>query len=280
MQTGIHGLHAAGIVSILASLILTMLLISGCDVVSTTEEAPTTNGAETPQERIMPSIIEATTTPAPAAPIAEATSEPELEPDATIEAEPELEPELTSSINIIEDFRNVFVHGDKPAEFQKYIMLHDTEGESSPGSVVDWWAGNGNLIAAHFVIGKDGTVVQCVPLDKIAHHAGWGSDGHNEKFGVTDESRDDLKGRKPTSRYTDYGMNSYSVGIELVHVGGSGDYPAAQLEALDGVIAHIDEYFGFESEIIDHKMWRTGNSDTSPEFATYLENYRSHRSYE
>ena len=65
----------------------------------------------------------------------------------------------------------------------------------------------------------------------------------------------------------------------MVHVGGSGDYPAAQLEALDGLIAYIDAYYGFESTIIDHKAWRTGNSDTSPEFANYLANYQDHRTH-
>ena len=65
----------------------------------------------------------------------------------------------------------------------------------------------------------------------------------------------------------------------MVHVGGSGDYPAAQLEALDALIAYIDAYYGNESQIIDHKAWRSGNSDTSPEFATYLENYQNRRKH-
>ena len=75
-------------------------------------------------------------------------------------------------------------------------------------------------------------------------------------------------------------MNSYSVGIEMVHVGGSDGYPEAQLKALDGLIAYIDAYYGFESEITDHKAWRTGNSDTSPEFAAYFENYKMARTHE
>ena len=75
-------------------------------------------------------------------------------------------------------------------------------------------------------------------------------------------------------------MNSYSVGIELVHVGGQGGYPEAQLEALDRLIALIDAHYGFESEIIDHKAWRSGNSDTSPEFAVYLKNYQSSRTHD
>lgn len=187
---------------------------------------------------------------------------------------------LRAKLSITEDYRDSFVHGEKGAEFQKYIVLHDTEGEGSAAGVVDYWDSNGSGVAAHFIINKDGSIVQCVPLDAITHHAGFGDTGHNEQYGVTDESRDDKVGTTSIgSDFADYGMNSYSVGIEMVHVGGSGDYPAAQLEALDGLIAYIDAYYGFESTIIDHKAWRTGNSDTSPEFANYLANYQDHRTH-
>lgn len=188
--------------------------------------------------------------------------------------------DLRSQLSITEDYRASFVHGDKGAEFQKYIVLHDTEGEGEASGVVDYWDGNGAGVAAHFIINKDGSIVQCVPLDKITHHAGYGDTGHNAQYGVEDESRDDFVGTVPIGDWAaDYGMNSYSVGIEMVHVGGSGDYPEEQLAALDNLIAYIDAYYGFESEIIDHKAWRTGNSDTSPEFAGYLANYQDHRTH-
>ena len=48
---------------------------------------------------------------------------------------------------------------------------------------------------------------------------------------------------------------------------------------MDALIAYIDAYYGFESEIVDHKAWRTGNSDTSAEFADYLANYQSSRAH-
>lgn len=188
--------------------------------------------------------------------------------------------ELRAQLNITEDYRPSFAHGDKGATYQKYIVLHDTEGNSSPSSVVNSWDNNGRLVAAHFVVGKDGSIVQCVPLDKIAHHAGYGDAGHNELYGVED-SRDDKEGTSPIGSWaSDYGMNSYSIGIEMVHVGGEGDYPEAQLEAVDGLIAYIDAYYGFSSDVIDHKAWRTGNSDTSPEFADYLANYQDHRTHD
>ena len=159
-------------------------------------------------------------------------------------------------------------------------MLHDTEGTGDAYSVINYWDGSGQGVAAHFVINTDGSVVQCVPLDKITHHAGFGDAGHNAQYGVEDESRDDKVGTVPIGDWApDYGMNSYSVGIEMVHVGGSGYYPEEQLNALDALIAYIDSYYGFESTIIDHKAWRSGNSDTSPEFAGYLANYQDHRTH-
>lgn len=188
---------------------------------------------------------------------------------------------LRAELGIIEDYRPEFSHGEKGSEYQRYIVLHDTESNADPQSIVEYWASSGDLVAAHFVVGRDGTIVQCVPVDEIAHHAGFGDTGHNAEFGVEDESRDDKLGSAPIGSWAaDYGMNSYSVGIEMVHVGGSGEYPEEQLKALDRLIAYIDAYYGFESEITDHKAWRSGNSDTSPEFAGYLASYQASRTHD
>ena len=46
------------------------------------------------------------------------------------------------------------------------------------------------------------------------------------------------------------------------------------------LIAYIDAWYGFESEIIDHKAWRSGNSDTSLKFAGYFANYQDHRTHD
>ncbi|MDR1183536.1 MAG: N-acetylmuramoyl-L-alanine amidase [Coriobacteriales bacterium] len=209
-------------------------------------------------------------------------SDSQQEAPQTTVAENSLDTESKSKpvadISITEDYRSGFMHGDKGPSYQKYIVLHDTEGDAGPASVIEYWDSNGNLVAAHFIVGKDGTVYQCVPLDKIAHHAGYGDAGHNAAYGIVEDGRDDMAGTVGIGAWApDYGMNAWSVGIEMVHVGGSGYYPEAQLEALDSLIAYIDSYYGFESTIIDHKAWRSGNSDTSPEFAAYLSNYQNHR---
>lgn len=189
--------------------------------------------------------------------------------------------ELRAKLDITEDYRSDFDHGEKGASYQKYIVLHDTEVDSSAASIVNSWESSGNKVASQFIVNKDGSIVQCVPMDAIAHHAGYGDAGHNGEYGVPEDGRDDKKGttKAPSKSITDYGMNSYSIGIEIVHVSGQGAYPEAQLEAIDGLIAYIDAYYDSESTIIDHKMWRSGNSDTSAEFATYLANYRDHRTH-
>lgn len=186
-----------------------------------------------------------------------------------------------AKLRLTEDYRESFVHGDKPAKYQKYIVMHDTEGEGDASGVVNYWAGNGAGVASHFIVNKDGSIVQCVPLDKITHHAGYGDAGHNDQYGIEEDGRDDMVGSVPIGDWApDYGMNAWSIGIEMVHVGGSGDYPEEQLQAVDDLIAYIDAYYGFESQIIDHKAWRTGNSDTSEEFATYLANLQDHRTHD
>lgn len=238
---------------------------------------PACSKADTPEgsQEFVAAMVEAS-----AGPVLEAANE------VAAYVSPEAQAERASAdalekLDLTKDVRESFNHGEKGGEFQKYIVLHDTEGEGSASGVVDWWDSNGQGVAAHFVINKDGSIVQCVDLDRITHHAGFGDTGHNEKYGTTDESRDDKVGTQPIGSWaSDYGMNSYSIGIEMVHVGGSGDYPAAQLEALDNLIAYIDAYYGIESQIIDHKAWRSGNSDTSKEFASYLANYQDHRTHD
>lgn len=183
-------------------------------------------------------------------------------------------------LQITQDMRASFDHGEKGAEHQRYIVLHDTESEADAASIVEYWDQAGAGVAAHFIVNRDGSIVQCVPMDRIAHHAGFGDTGHNALYGVTDESRDDKVGTVPIGPdMADYGMNSYSIGIEMAHAAGQ-DYPEAQLEAVDALIAYIDAYYGFECPIIDHKAWRTGNSDTSPEFAEYLASYQARGTHE
>ena len=193
--------------------------------------------------------------------------------------------EPLKSSEIKKRYHKSFVHGKKPKSHQRYIMLHDTEiSLGATGTVRSWTNSNGGTVAAHFVIGRDGTVVQTAPMDKILHHAGYGGPGnYDKKFKVGKNngkgSGDNLKGRVKWAGYTSYGMNSYSIGIELCHHGKQ-KYTKKQLKALDRVIATIDKHYGgYGGKIIDHKEWRPSNSDTSKKFAKYLKNYKKYRKH-
>jgi N-acetylmuramoyl-L-alanine amidase len=94
----------------------------------------------------------------------------------------------------------------KPARFVKanssgsrmlpeLIIIHDTAGALIKGSSVEWFASAACKTSAHFVIERDGEIVQMVNCDEKAWHAGESS----------------YQGR----RY----CNSYSIGIELVSPG-------------------------------------------------------------
>lgn len=233
-------------------------------------------------QNVANAVAESPSVPVPTTEAEPPASEPVVPEAPVAPSVPLSHHDARALLNITEDYRDQFVHGEKTDQYQKYIVMHDTEGDADASSVVEWWANNGKLVAAHFIVNKDGSIVQCVPLDSIAHHAGYGDTGHNEMFGVTDESRDDRKGSTPIGDWaSDYGMNSYSVGIEMVHMASAdNDYPEAQLKAVDNLIAYIDSYYGFQSEIIDHNDWRTGNSDCSEAFQPYLENYRISRTHD
>lgn len=99
----------------------------------------------------------------------------------------------------------LFKDDDSPAQFvpspniggnlnHKYLVMHYTAGKSAQESV-EWLANKQAKASAHVVIGRDGSVTQLVPFDKVAWHAGASS----------------WEGLQ--------GMNQYSLGIELDNAG-------------------------------------------------------------
>lgn len=179
------------------------------------------------------------------------------------------------------NYSSKFLHGKFGKKDVKWIVLHDTELESSPEDTAKSWTNaNDGYVAAHFIIGRDGEVLQCVPLDTIAHHAGYGDTGNDDKFDVSG-GNDDKKGAVAVQGYPCYGMNGHSIGIELCHKSDTQkDYPDAQLNALDRLIAYIDETYS-NTQITCHREWRSSNSDTSDEFnSKYLNNYKTARTHD
>lgn len=75
------------------------------------------------------------------------------------------------------------------------VILHDTAGRLTPGNSAAYLANNNAKISVHFVIERDGTIVQQVQTNRRANHAGQSS----------------YHGRKD--------CNDFSIGIEIVNPG-------------------------------------------------------------
>lgn len=53
----------------------------------------------------------------------------------------------------------------------KHVVIHCTDGRGDPRAVAEMWQDPTNRTSAHYVIGQDGTVLQCVRHKDIAEHA-------------------------------------------------------------------------------------------------------------
>lgn len=75
------------------------------------------------------------------------------------------------------------------------IILHDTAGRLDKGGTVDWFASDDCPTSAHVVVERDGTVIQMVPFNAKAFHAG----------------TSEFRGRS--------NCNAFAIGIEIVNPG-------------------------------------------------------------
>jgi hypothetical protein len=94
------------------------------------------------------------------------------------------------------------------------LVLHSTgdkAGQDSTDGPVSWLCNPNAKASAHFVVGRDGSVMQLVPMDRAAWHAGISS----------------WDGRK-----VGRSVNAFSIGIEMEHVDGVENWPETQLQAV------------------------------------------------
>ena len=97
------------------------------------------------------------------------------------------------------------IPGGSPMDVRRFLVIHFTAGATGQSSI-DYWKQLNNGVCAHFVIERDGTLIQCRPCNRTCGHAG-ASRWKDHKTGVT---------------YV--GLNSCSIGIELAN--GGDTYPS------------------------------------------------------
>ncbi|MES1227635.1 MAG: N-acetylmuramoyl-L-alanine amidase [Armatimonadota bacterium] len=109
------------------------------------------------------------------------------------------------------------------------IVLHHTEIPTLERTIYHF-SNPSSRVSAHFIVGRDGSIVQMVKVSDRAWHAG---------------ASVDAAGRKET--------NNYSVGIEIVNLGdGRQPYPAAQLKAVKKLVKQLTKTFRIK-QIVSHR---------------------------
>lgn len=127
------------------------------------------------------------------------------------------------------------------------IVLHHTASGGTAQDTARYFQDPSADVSSHYVVGKDGTIVQSVPDGKRAWHAGESS----------------FKGRDD--------VNDFSIGIEIVNLGDGRDpYPDAQYEALADLVAWLMKTYGVPMDRItghrDVALPRGRKSDPSDNF--------------
>ncbi|MBS1718639.1 MAG: N-acetylmuramoyl-L-alanine amidase [Armatimonadetes bacterium] len=119
--------------------------------------------------------------------------------------------------------------GKRPATAEvDTIVIHSTVIPTLEATVAAFTR-TSSQVSSHYVIGKDGHIVQCVSSFARAWHAGVSED--------------------PTGRKN---VNDFSVGIELVNLNdGKDPYPTAQVTALRYLILSLKRRFEF-GQITSH----------------------------
>ncbi|MDB5098029.1 MAG: N-acetylmuramoyl-L-alanine amidase, family 2 [Cyanobacteria bacterium RYN_339] len=101
------------------------------------------------------------------------------------------------------------------------IVIHHTNIDGPAERTATFFADPTTRVSAHYVVGKDGKIIQCVPDAQLAHHAGVS----------------EYRGRTR--------VNEFSIGIEVVNIGDGVDpYPEAQYRALAQLVAYLQTEHG------------------------------------
>jgi len=133
------------------------------------------------------------------------------------------------------------------------IVIHATDGGSLVGNV--WWLSGGHSHAsAHYVVARDGSIVQLVHLSDIAWHAGnWRVNCHSigiEHVGETyDPAGFTVEEYRSSARLVAWLVRRYDIPVDRKHIIGHAQVPDPH---------HPDEYGGSAHHTDPGPYWRWG----------------------
>jgi len=147
------------------------------------------------------------------------------------------EPVVTTALKVIQNFLppNQYVQDSKFKP--NSICLHHTNGHSWQSTYNYWKSDAGVRVATHFLIDRDGSIIQCIPLDKA-----WG-------FHINISAKDNKIPIKYKNLGRKYDMQS--IGIELCSMSQLVPYQGQFLDTygkvFKGKVTKLDKPFrGFE----------------------------------
>ncbi|MGV6840000.1 MAG: N-acetylmuramoyl-L-alanine amidase [Planktomarina sp.] len=158
------------------------------------------------------------------------------------------------------------------------VVIHDTTGHLQKGNAVRYFQNNSAKVSTHFVIEQDGSVVQMVPTNRRANHAGkssyHGRSGCNA-FSIGIE----LVNPGKMTRQGNKGLTWYGEGFDIASRGlleartpehGHGlwmPYTSEQLDAVISLMADLFDYIPTLKDIVPHWYVSPGRKiDTNPLF--------------
>ena len=111
------------------------------------------------------------------------------------------------------------------------LVIHSTVEPTTEGTI-GIFLNTVRKVSAHFVVGKDGRVVQMVPVERRAWHAG------------------------PSILDGVPSVNDYSVGIEMVNLNdGKDPYTDAQVHAVAGILRFLRSRYAIpDSRVVSHAL--------------------------
>lgn len=111
------------------------------------------------------------------------------------------------------------------------IVMHHTNSTGPASDIGRFFADPATKVSAHYIVGKDGTIIQCVPDPAMARHAGVS----------------EFQGKE--------NVNDYSLGIEIVNDGdGKDPYTDAQYRALGQLMGYLMTEHGVSwARVTGHK---------------------------
>lgn len=121
------------------------------------------------------------------------------------------------------------------------VVFHATAGSTLSGALD---ALRKAKLSYHYIIEKDGTVTKCVPLSRVAYHAGNSYGPHEAAKGVSRKQFANNPINRALKRVAKFvagcSVNGYSIGISFVNLNdGKDQITAAQWEAAIDLVAAI-----------------------------------------